>query len=255
MRVGVLADKKVGKFIMDNFVSTWKKVGTFTILKHETKNEKTTKDEGNDSCDNLYFSDGTTVTGNSVGVNIKVGGNVATYFCTPEGLVIHAIAGVVSKETFLKEAKWAVRIHSEAKEQVEGNLDKMKEIIATKHKEKITPKQYKTKKSCSDSTEYIRAVVTLNVANSKIHRIHRLLADKPLPTLASIYKHVFEKILGEKVSDQDVKETSIKSDCCSTVYATTNLVTNSQVVKLQSLTNSQTLSNLQTVTTLELASK
>ena len=37
----------------------------------------------------------------------KQGGNVAAYFCTPDGLVLHAVAGPVGADTFLREARWA----------------------------------------------------------------------------------------------------------------------------------------------------
>src|SRR4051812_42352937 len=37
----------------------------------------------------------------------KQGGNVAAYFCTPAGLVLHAVAGPVDAATFLREARWA----------------------------------------------------------------------------------------------------------------------------------------------------
>src|SRR5436305_2775067 len=37
----------------------------------------------------------------------KLGGNVAGYFCTADGRVLHALAGPVSAATFLKEARWA----------------------------------------------------------------------------------------------------------------------------------------------------
>ena len=38
----------------------------------------------------------------------KQGGNVATYFCAPDGRVLHAIAGPVDAGTMLREAKWVV---------------------------------------------------------------------------------------------------------------------------------------------------
>ena len=37
----------------------------------------------------------------------KQGGNVASYFCTPGGLVLHAMAGPLDSATFLREARWA----------------------------------------------------------------------------------------------------------------------------------------------------
>jgi hypothetical protein len=71
--VNALADPKVGTFVNENFCSAFQKVGTFRI----------------------------------VGKN-KQGGNVATYFCAPDGRVLHSIAGPVDAGTFLREANWVV---------------------------------------------------------------------------------------------------------------------------------------------------
>ena len=54
----------------------------------------------------------------------KVGGNVATYFCTADGRVLHAIAGPVDAATLLREAKWVLDIHQKAKQVgKEGDTD------------------------------------------------------------------------------------------------------------------------------------
>lgn len=71
--MNALADPKVGKYVEEHFVSSFQKVGTFRI----------------------------------VGKN-KQGGNVATYFCAPDGRVLHAIAGPVNSAQFLQEAQWVV---------------------------------------------------------------------------------------------------------------------------------------------------
>jgi hypothetical protein len=38
----------------------------------------------------------------------KQGGNVASYFCTPDGRVLHLIAGPVDGDTLIREARWVV---------------------------------------------------------------------------------------------------------------------------------------------------
>src|SRR6476646_1539329 len=65
-------DREVGRYLNRQFVSAYQKVGTFRINQGE-----------------------------------KQGGNVAAYFCTPAGSVLHAIAGPVDADTFLREARWA----------------------------------------------------------------------------------------------------------------------------------------------------
>src|SRR5688572_9672514 len=44
----------------------------------------------------------------------KVGGNVASYFCLPDGSVLHAIPGPADARTFLSEARWAAEIRKTA---------------------------------------------------------------------------------------------------------------------------------------------
>ena len=71
--MGALANPEVGAFIQANFVSAFQKVATFTIVNGQ-----------------------------------KQGGNVASYFCAPDGRVLHVIAGPVDAATFLREARWVV---------------------------------------------------------------------------------------------------------------------------------------------------
>ena len=71
--MGALNNPEVGKYVNEFFVSSYQKVATFKI-----------------------------VNGN------KQGGNVAAYFCAPDGPVLHCVAGPVDAATFLREAKWTV---------------------------------------------------------------------------------------------------------------------------------------------------
>jgi len=70
--VSALAQPNVGQYLNRHFVSAFQKVATFKIKGAQ-----------------------------------KQGGNVASYFCSAEGRVLHAIAGPVNAETFLREARWA----------------------------------------------------------------------------------------------------------------------------------------------------
>ncbi len=71
--MNALANPEVGSFIEKNFVSSFQRVATFRIVGKQ-----------------------------------KQGGNVATYFCAPDGRVLHAIAGPVDAQTMFREAKWVV---------------------------------------------------------------------------------------------------------------------------------------------------
>ena len=71
--MGALTSPEVGKFVKEHFVSSFQKVATFKIVNGQ-----------------------------------KQGGNVASYFCAPDGRVLHCVAGPVDAATMLREAKWVV---------------------------------------------------------------------------------------------------------------------------------------------------
>ena len=71
--MNALANPEVGKYIGKHFIASFQKVATFKIVNGQ-----------------------------------KQGGNVASYFCAPDGRVLHIVAGPVNAATLLKEAKWVV---------------------------------------------------------------------------------------------------------------------------------------------------
>jgi hypothetical protein len=77
--VNALANPEVGKYLNEHFVSSFQKVATFKIVNGQ-----------------------------------KQGGNVAAYFCAPDGRVLHAIAGPVNAQQMLHEARWVVETTKKA---------------------------------------------------------------------------------------------------------------------------------------------
>jgi len=67
----------------------------------------------------------------------KQGGNVATYFCAPDGRVLHAVAGPVNAATMLHELKWVVETTEVAIKESKGNGGKFKSIFRTAHAKKL----------------------------------------------------------------------------------------------------------------------
>lgn len=63
----------------------------------------------------------------------KVGGNVATYFCTPDGRVVHAVAGNVGADALLREAQWALDLHERATAEAGDDAEKWQTLIAAAH--------------------------------------------------------------------------------------------------------------------------
>jgi hypothetical protein len=100
--VNALASPEVGKFVNENFCSSFQKVATFKIVG-----------------------------------GAKQGGNVATYFCAPDGRVLHVVAGPVDAPTFLKEAKWVVDTTRAAMKDSKGDGGKFKTYFRTAHATKL----------------------------------------------------------------------------------------------------------------------
>jgi hypothetical protein len=102
------------------------------------------------------------------------GGNVASYFCTPEGRVIHAVTGPVAGSELLDQAHWAVAAYANT---TVGRAGDAPAILARAHRE-----------------------ATGNSGNNQTRSVHQLLANKPLPALQTVFQEVFERILGQKLS-------------------------------------------------------
>jgi len=102
LRVNALANPEVGKFVNEYFCSSFQKVATFKI----------------------------------VGGN-KQGGNVATYFCAPDGRVLHCVAGPVNADQMLREARWVVETTKTAMKEAKNDGAKFKAIFRKSHAERL----------------------------------------------------------------------------------------------------------------------
>lgn len=100
--MGALANPEVGKYLKEHCVSSFQKVGTFRIVG-----------------------------------KAKQGGNVAAYFCAPDGRVLHVVAGPVDAATMLREAKWVVETTRSAIKEAKGDGGKFKAIFRTAHARKL----------------------------------------------------------------------------------------------------------------------
>src|SRR5262249_9506242 len=67
----------------------------------------------------------------------KQGGNVASYFCAPDGRVLHVVAGPVNAATMLKEARWVVATTESAIKESKGDGGKFKAIFRKAHAERL----------------------------------------------------------------------------------------------------------------------
>jgi hypothetical protein len=148
--VSALTDAEVGTYFRQHFVASFQKVGTFRIVDGQ-----------------------------------KQGGNVASYFCTPGGRVLHAVAGPVDAATLLREAKWAVETWKLARLECGGDARKLGDFFHRAHARRFRED---------------------NVGEAQ-RRVHLILTAAPLPRVAGVYRVVFEKVLGEQVSTDPVAET------------------------------------------------
>ena len=104
--MNALANPDVGKYLNEYFVSSFQKVATFKIVDGQ-----------------------------------KQGGNVASYFCAPDGRVLHVVAGPVDAPTMLREAQWVVETTQRLMKESNGDGAKFKELFRKAHAEKLRQEQ------------------------------------------------------------------------------------------------------------------
>ena len=106
----------------------------------------------------------------------KNGGNVASHFLTPDGHVIHSVTGPVAAKVLLEEAKWAMEMFAESRSQ--PNSSRQRQFISSAHQQ-----------------------ASWSPRDNQDRKVHELLSTRPLPPLKMVYEEIFEKILGQKVSE------------------------------------------------------
>jgi hypothetical protein len=177
--VNALANDEVGKYLKTYFVSSFQKVGTFQV-------------QGNQ----------------------KQGGNVATYFCTPSGHVLHVIAGPVDAATMLREARWVVETQKLALLESNGDSARFREIFRQAHGGRLQ-KEFGVNidlnglPAKASSAALVTAVLAQSAKKGQLTnqgRVHLLLTAAPLARIDQIYKVVFEQILGERISTNPVAQ-------------------------------------------------
>jgi hypothetical protein len=162
--VNALANQKVGQYLGQSFVATYQKVGTFKVVNGQ-----------------------------------KQGGNVASYFCTPDQRVLHAVAGPVKADQFLQEARWVIETLKMARLESKDNSDSLPEFFRAAHGERL-------KQTYGLDIHNLDQAGKRHLDNQG--KVHLLLAAAPMTRVEQVYKLVFENILGEKVSTAPVLVTS-----------------------------------------------
>ncbi|MFO0965969.1 MAG: hypothetical protein U0793_10350 [Gemmataceae bacterium] len=183
--MNALADDKVAEIINDSFTATYLKVGTFKIVG-----------------------------------GAKVGGNVASYFCEPDGTVIHAIAGKVDAATLIREARYALDLHksalTNATDLASGkvNLMKQKAFVRKAHTDRYFDEITGVRGGApAVGAARLRAMpgavaggvprmlpAGLPAGVAQQAQTEWLLATQPLAKMDAIYPIVWQNILREKLS-------------------------------------------------------
>ena len=101
--MNALANPEVGAYLNEHFVSSFQKVATFQIVNGQ-----------------------------------KQGGNVASYFCAPDGRVLHCVAGPVDAGTMLREARWVVESVKKAMEESRKTEVPFKALFRRWHAERLS---------------------------------------------------------------------------------------------------------------------
>ena len=100
--MNALNNPEVGKYLNEHFVSSFQKVATFKIVNQQ-----------------------------------KQGGNVAAYFCAPDGRVLHVVAGPVDAATMLRESKWVVETTKKALADAKDDGGRFKAYFRKAHAERL----------------------------------------------------------------------------------------------------------------------
>jgi hypothetical protein len=162
----------VGKYVNDFFVSSFQKIASFVIANQQ-----------------------------------KQGGNVASYFCTADGRVLHVIAGPVDAAVFLQEARWVVETWKLAQLEAQEDPLRFQTVIRKAHADRLRQEYHISRLPSPRYAAVAPKVLSLPaIAASAKQRlgiqgkVHVLLATYPMPRLEQVYVLVFERILNQRLS-------------------------------------------------------
>jgi hypothetical protein len=174
--VNALAQVEVGQYLNRHFASAFQKVATFEINGRQ-----------------------------------KQGGNVAAYFCTPQGRVLHAIAGPVDGATLLREARWVnetfqlAQLHEDGPAQLQAVFRKAHvERLRVEHNVSLPEAQLPRFDSANARTLEQLLAHNGHLGLNEPGQVHLLLTVAATPRLEQIYQVVFERVLNEKISTRPV---------------------------------------------------
>jgi hypothetical protein len=137
----------------------------------------------------------------------KQGGNVASYFCLPDGRVLHVIAGPVDAATFLQEARWVVETRKLAQLEAQEDPLRFQTVIRKAHADRLR-QEYRisrlpTPMYAAVAPKVLALPAMAAPARQRLGRqgkVHVLLATYPMPRIEQVYVLVFERILNQRLT-------------------------------------------------------
>jgi len=197
--VGALSDPRVGQYVGENFIASYHQIGDFEVVKVNGKLQKN-------------------------------GGNVASYFCTPEGRVIHVTAKPINADQLLREATWAVTTYRQVQAQKPTTLLAQRQLVEQAHlsyfnysnldfyakvKAQFSGAQQRyedkmlavynanRRSSYSRKSRYKESPLLLarRAAAKSLggDRAHQIMLAQPLAPFQEVYREVFEGLTNERV--------------------------------------------------------
>ena len=160
--MNALANPEVGKYLNEYFVSSYQKVATFKIVNGQ-----------------------------------KQGGNVASYFCTPTGQVLHVLAGPpVNGQTLLREARWVVETWKLAVLEGREEVAQWRALFRAAHAERLRQEHGQHARGQPLVTQEVPSALAALLDQPRFRGlsrqglVHLLLSAAPLPRVGQVYQAV-----------------------------------------------------------------
>jgi hypothetical protein len=136
---------------------------------------------------------------------------VASYFCTPEGRVLHAIPGPVDAATLLREARWVIETCNMAKLKRQDGGSLFATFLGRAHRERLQAEvgmavtsqiNWLSDRSAEGTIMWLQQPPLRDL--SQLRQMHAILVRDPLIPIERLYRFVFEDMLGERISTEPV---------------------------------------------------
>ncbi len=178
--MGALAQKDVGDYLDKYYVSSYQKISSFVIAAG----------------------------------GAKQGGNVASYFCTPDGRVLHVVVGPVTGAKLLEEARWVEETWKLGEMLDIKDFRGLQLLIRKAHFERLT-KEFGVTVNPAKLPPLEAPTATIPIKGPYIDALlaksgdqqaqaNLLTAAFPAAKIGRMYGTVFEKILNQKISTAPV---------------------------------------------------